>query len=225
MTQYNYRYSPKVLAHRIGDDIPEWVASLVSTRQVIIKKGENEEAVFELPNLITDDVVSVPMKGVTGDYLVFDGKEYDIVDGKEFEMTYDVIVSNTPGDSEPLGDNTTEGKVSEEKDDTPVMMGVGVITREEMAKKLDEECKGAILIGDQRSRTMFFPAIIGIDHSKGRVIYDRDAMVQQLYRNSGMTMEEADEHVSYNIERSLEQMTNDTNRDHMPLIVERQECF
>lgn len=223
--KFNYRYSPKILAHRIGDDIPEWVASLVSTRQVIIKKGENEDAIFELPNLITDDVVSVPMKGMTGDYLVFDGKTYDIVDGTEFEMTYDVIDTNTSRDSEPLGDNTTEGKGSEEKDDTPVMMGVGVITKDEMAKKLDEECKGAILIGDQRNRMMFFPAIIGIDHAKRRVIYDRDAIVQQLYRYGGMTIEEADEHVSYNIERSLEYMTNDTNKDHMPLIVERQECF
>lgn len=223
--KFNYRYSPKVLAHRIGDDIPEWVASLVSTRQVIIKQGENEEAVFELPNLITGDVVSIPMIGITGDYLVFDGKTYDIVDGTEFEMTYDVIDANTSRDSEPLGDNTTEGKGSEEKDDTPVMMGVGVITKDEMAKKLDEECKGAILIGDQRNRAMFFPAIIGIDYAKGRVIYDRDAIVQQLYRHGGMTMEEADEHVSYNIERSLEYMTNDTNKDHMPLIVERQECF
>jgi hypothetical protein len=227
--KFNYRLSPKVLAHRIGDPIPDWVMDLVTARQLILRKPENPQSdtdvIFELPNLVTSDVIDVPMKGIVGDYFVFDGLEYKIVPGNEFVMLYDVIDPNTSRDSEPLGDNTTEGMASEEKDDTPVMMGVGVITKEEMGKKLDEECKGAILIGDQRNRTLFFPAIIGIDHAKGRVIYDRDAIVQQLYRHGGMTMEEADEHVSYNIERSLEYMTNDTNKDHMPLIVERQECF
>lgn len=216
--RYTHRYNPKVMAHRIGDNIPDWVMDLVTARQLILRTPENPQndtdVIFELPSLITSDVVDVPLKGGVGDYLVFDGVEYKIVPGDEFEMMYDAE------EKAPQEDREFVNK------DAPVLLGVGVITKDEMEKLLDEKVKGAVLIGNQFNRGMFFPAIIAIDYKNGRVIYDRDTLVDQVFKHSGGgTWEDADEHVSYNIERALEAMTNDENRNHMPLIVEKQECY
>jgi hypothetical protein len=134
---------------------------------------------------------------------------------EEFEAQYDQIEDSKEPEQRKYVD-----------EDAPVLIGAGVISKEDMAKLLDEKVKGAVLIGNPMNRGMFFPAIIAIDYKNGRVIYDRDMLVDQVFKHStGGTWEDADEHVSYNIERSLEAMTNDENRQHMPLIVEKQECY
>jgi len=213
--RYTHRYNPKIQAHRLGDAAPDWVADLLATRQVIVEEAE-DGPIYKVPSLVAGGVVSVQMDGRNGDYLIFDGSAASVMDKDEFEAQYD------PLEVEELVEVKKPTFVDE---DSPVLVGTGVITKDEMAKLIHEKADGAVLIGNPLSRGMFFPAIIAIDYKNGRVIYDRDMLINQVYKHSNGSWEEAQDHVVNVIEKTLEDMTNDENRNHMPLIVEKQECY
>jgi len=76
-------------------------------------------------------------------------------------------------------------------------------TADELEAMLNSELEGAVLIGDEGDRKNYYPAIVGIDWINGRVVYDRDKLVQCFVKSSEMSYEDADEWVSYNVERSI----------------------
>lgn len=223
MARYTHRLAPKVIAHRIGDSVPDWVMDLVSDHKVVITEFESADGtgrgvMFSTPNIIAGGQVQMSSRGCDGDYIVLDGDACSIVPAREFECRYDRIDDASDDAAHAVPKDTGSDEVA----DNDVLNGIGVISKADMEAKIRTEVPDAILIGSPAERMRFYPAIIGIDHDNHRVIYDRDMLVQQVYRRSDCTWDEAEEYVAYNIERSIEGMGSDK---HAPLIVERQECY
>ena len=80
---------------------------------------------------------------------------------------------------------------------------------------LESEYSDVVLIGTENEREKYFPAIMRIDGKSRRAIYDRDALVECFMNSDEMTYEEADEWVSYNIERAIPYWG-----EHAPIIVD-----
>lgn len=75
---------------------------------------------------------------------------------------------------------------------------------EKFMEFLDEMVPGAIVLGSEgHDRERLFPAIVGIDYNSSRLIYSRPKLVQCFMESDGMTEEEAEEWIDYNVDRSL----------------------
>ena len=90
------------------------------------------------------------------------------------------------------------------------------MTNDELDEFLKSELEDAVLIGTEDERKNYYPAIIGIDRNAGKVIYDREKLVECFMNTSEMTVEEADEWVSYNVERSIPYWG-----EHAPVILDK----
>lgn len=93
------------------------------------------------------------------------------------------------------------------------------MTNEEIDDFLKSEAEDAVLIGTDGERMNYYPAIVGIDRNVGRVAYDRRRLVECFSESAGMTPEEAEEWVSYNVERSIPYWG-----EHAPVILDVLDC-
>ena len=203
--KYTHRYNPKVMAHKIGDPLPDWVSDLVRMRQVIFVETENGVQA-KVPAIITEGEARIEPVGNQGDYVLFDGNDVTVLAADAFEQMYDSIYTE------------------DSKETAQLMTGVGVVSRDEMFDKLSTEMPDAIQIGNSNTRKSLYPAIIGLDREYGRIVYDEELLIQQVYRSGTMSQEESEEYVKA-LKDNLLKNTNDTNKNHMPLIIERQECY
>ena len=69
---------------------------------------------------------------------------------------------------------------------------------------LASEYPELVMIGSEGpDRERFIPAIVGIDYNAGRLIYSRPKLVECYVKSDGMTHEEAEEWIDYNVDRGL----------------------
>lgn len=78
---------------------------------------------------------------------------------------------------------------------------------EKYMELIAETAQDAIMIGAEgQEREKLLPAIIGIDYNSSRIIYSRPKLVQCFMEMDGITCEEAEEWIDYNIDRALPYM-------------------
>lgn len=80
---------------------------------------------------------------------------------------------------------------------------------------LPEAYPDAVLIGEEKERKHYYPAIIGFDSNSERVIYDREKLISCFMEYNNWSYEDASEWVSYNVDRSLPYMGS-----HAPIIMD-----
>jgi hypothetical protein len=81
---------------------------------------------------------------------------------------------------------------------------IGDIERAVMTSTDSDSDEGNVMfIGTEHERHLYAPAIIGLSTDYKKIIYDRQMLVKCFEEANDMTLEEADEWVSYNIERGL----------------------